>query len=238
MVKQFRNSAWVLSLGLIIGLIGLGALLSNAALQIKQYERSVTVKGLAEQELPADIVIWPIQFTLADNNLANLYENAEQSTQKIRAFLLLNGLTENDISVAPPAIQDKSAQSYGNNQSEYRYTATQTVTVYSEQIDKVRELMPRISELGKQGIVIKGDDYQARTEYIFNRLNHIKPEMIEEATQNARAVALKFANDSNSELGKIKRASQGSFSIRSRDKNNPHIKKIRVVSTIEYYLSD
>ncbi|MCU4675852.1 SIMPL domain-containing protein [Catenovulum sp. 2E275] len=238
MRKHLKGSAWVLALGLIIGLIGLGALVSNAALQIKQYERTVTVKGLAEQELPADIIIWPIQFTLASNDLAKLYEQAEQSTQKIRAFLLLNGLKEDEISVAPPSIHDKSAQNYGNNNTQYRYTATQTVTVYSPQIDLTRGLMPRMSELGKQGIVITGDDYQARTEYIFNRLNEIKPEMIERATQNARAVALKFADDSNSELGKIKRASQGSFSISARDKNNPHIKKIRVVSTIEYYLSD
>lgn len=238
MQKYFRSSAWVLALGIMIGLIGLGALVANAALQIKQYERSVTVKGLAEQELPADIVIWPIQFMLADNDLAKLYEKADNSTQKIRAFLLLNGLKEDEISVSPPSIVDKSAQNYGNNNNPYRYTATQTVTVYSDKIDAVRTLMPRMSELGKQGIVMTGNGYQSRTEYIFNRLNDIKPEMIEQATENARAVAMKFANDSNSELGKIKRASQGRFSISARDKNNPHIKNIRVVSTIEYYLAD
>ena len=98
--------------------------------------------------------------------------------------------------------------------------------------------MGSLSELGKQGIVFTGGNYQSATEYIFTRLNEVKPEMIEEATRKAREVAEKFASDSNSALGKIKKASQGQFSISERDKNNPHIKKIRVVSTIEYYLSD
>ena len=98
--------------------------------------------------------------------------------------------------------------------------------------------MNKLSELGKKGIVFSGGQYQNRTEFIFSKLNSIKPEMIQEATTKAREVAQKFAEDSNSELGKIKRAYQGQFSIFPRDKNNPHIKKIRVVSTVEYYLSD
>ncbi len=98
--------------------------------------------------------------------------------------------------------------------------------------------MKALSKLGKQGIVFTAGNYQTQTEYIFTRLNEVKPEMIEEATRKAREVAQKFASDSQSALGKIKRASQGQFSILPRDKNNPHIKKIRVVSTIEYYLSD
>jgi hypothetical protein len=86
--------------------------------------------------------------------------------------------------------------------------------------------------------VLTGGDYQSQTEYIFTRLNEVKPEMIEEATRNAREVAQKFAADSQSRLGKIRRASQGQFSISERDRNNPHIKQVRVVSTVEYYLSD
>ena len=81
-------------------------------------------------------------------------------------------------------------------------------------------------------------NYHSQTEYIFTRLNEVKPEMIEEATRKAREVAEKFASDSQSKLGKIKNASQGQFSIYARDKNNPHIKKVRVVSTVQYYLSD
>ena len=74
--------------------------------------------------------------------------------------------------------------------------------------------------------------------FIFSKLNDLKPEMIEEATKNARAVAEKFAEDSKSRLGKIKSASQGQFSVEDRDSSTPHIKQVRVVSTVEYYLSD
>lgn len=98
--------------------------------------------------------------------------------------------------------------------------------------------MGLLSQLGKQGIVFIANNYEAQTAYIFTRLNEVKPEMVEEATREAREVPQKFASDSASVLGKIKRASQGQFSINARDKNNPHIKSIRVVSTVEYYLSD
>jgi hypothetical protein len=136
-------------------------------------------------------------------------------------------------------INDVYANSYGpERKPEFRYTAKQNVTVYSSKVELVRSVMNKLNELGKEGLVLTGGDYDARTEYLFTRLNKIKPEMIEEATKAAREVALKFAADSESKLGKIKRASQGQFSISSRDQNNPHIKNIRVVSTVEYYLSD
>ena len=102
----------------------------------------------------------------------------------------------------------------------------------------MRSAMQDLVELGKQGLVFGGNQYEHMTEYQFNGLNQIKPAMIEEATVNARAVAEKFARDSNSKVGKIRQASQGQFSISDRDKNNPHIKNVRVVSTIEYYLAD
>ncbi len=121
--------------------------------------------------------------------------------------------------------------------AEFRYTASQTVTVYSANVELVRKVMGMLSELGKQGIVFTGG-YQSQAEYLFTRLNEVKPVMIEQATRKAREVAQKFAEDSDSQLGKIRRASQGQCSIGDRDRNNPHIKKVRVVSTVEYYLSD
>ena len=96
--------------------------------------------------------------------------------------------------------------------------------------------METLSDIGKKGIAISGEDYESRTVYMFTKLNDLKPAMIEEATKNARAVAEKFAQDSKSKLGKIKSASQGQFSIENRDSSTPHIKRVRVVSTIEYYL--
>jgi len=239
MQSNYKASAFILGAFLAFGLIVSGYLLGNSAIKFKEYERSVTVKGLSEQEHKADIVIWPIQFTVADNNLEQLYGSIEVSSDLINNFLEKNGVVPAEITFSTPAITDKSAQRYSNNaRAEYRYTALQTVTVYSTNIDIVRKIMGKLSELGKKGIVFTVDNYQSRIEYIFTRLNQVKPEMVEEATRKAREIALKFAADSQSRLGKIKRASQGQFSIKARDKNNPHIKKVRVVSTVEYYLSD
>lgn len=234
-----KTSAAILGLSVLLGLTSLGYLLASAAIDFKEYERSVTVKGLAERDLPADIVIWPIIFTEASNDLGELYTSIDAGKKKIESFLVNHGVEANEISHSLPSITDKLAQQYGGGErSEFRYTAIQTVTVYSQQVDLVRKAMNQLSELGKSGIAFTGRDYQNQIEYLFTGLNQLKPEMIQEATANAREVALKFAQDSNSRLGKIKKASQGQFSINPRDKNNPHLKKIRVVSTIEYYLSD
>lgn len=238
MTNMTKHQFAVLALGIFLGLIGLGYLLGKAAIEYRQFERTVTVKGLSEREMPADVVIWPLTFTEANNDLGALYRSLDIGTEQIRRFLIEKGIDPQQISVNAPAITDKLAQQYGSGRSEYRYSATQTVTVYSDAIDTVRAVMGELSELGKQGLVFSGDNYMSQTEYLFTRLNDIKPDMIEEATRNAREVAEKFAEDSSSHLGKIKTASQGQFSITARDNNNPHIKRIRVVSTIEYYLSD
>jgi hypothetical protein len=236
---ESKQNALILGLFIFLGLTSLGYMLGNSAIKFKEYERTVTVKGLSEREIEADIVIWPIQFTATGNNLEELYEAINGNTIKISEFLAGKGVAKKEISFTTPSITDKSAQQYGNQaRAEFRYTAMQTVTVYSHDIDSVRKVMGELSELGKQGIVFTGGNYQSQTEYLFTRLNEIKPEMIEEATRKAREVAEKFAVDSKSTLGKIRKATQGQFSINARDKNNPHIKKVRVVSTVEYYLSD
>ena len=234
-----RTSAIVLGLSLVLGLSSLGYLLGSFAVTVKEYERTVTVKGLAEQEHEADIVIWPIQYTAADNDLGALYATIDSNNISIRDFLENNGLPATAITLAPPAITDRLAQSYGDgSRAEFRYTASQALTVYSSDIALVRGLMSSMSDLGREGIVFSGAEYNLQPEYLFTRLNEIKPAMIEEATREARAAAIKFADDSNSELGKIRNASQGQFSISDRDRNNPHIKNVRVVVSVEYYLSD
>lgn len=229
----------ILGISLIISFAIIAVIGSNAVLEHKSMERTVTVKGLSEREYLADTVIWPIQFTTASNDLTAIYKTIEKSNQKVIEFLQNKGIEQDEISSSAPSITDKSAQSYGSSQpAEFRYTATKTITVYSENVEQVRGIMSLLGELGKEGIVFTTDSYQAQPDYVFTRLNEVKPEMIEEATKKAWEVAEKFALDSNSELGKIKQARQGQFSISARDRHNPHLKKIRVVSTIEYYLSD
>ena len=126
---------------------------------------------------------------------------------------------------------------------EMRDIQTETTTLAKEFVPEVKvanniERHSLKTMYAMRGYGFTGDAYQNPVEYLFSRLNEVKPEMIEEATRNAREVASKFAEDSNSRLGKIRQASQGQFSIEPRDTNNPHIKKVRVVSTVEYYLAD
>lgn len=239
MSNNNRLSALTLGLFICLGLGTLGFFIKGTVDTFKAYERSVTVKGLSEKEVQADIIIWPITFSVTSNSLSPLYKDVDEQIEQIRSFLIENGVKSDEITPAPVAITDRSAQSYSNGQrAEFRFTATQSLTIYSTEVNKVRDIMGKLSELGQKGIVFSGNTYQMRPQYLFSGLNQLKPEMIEEATTKAREVAEKFAEDSKSTLGKIKRASQGQFSVNPRDNNNPHIKKVRVVSTVEYYLVD
>jgi len=229
----------ILGVAIFLGLSVLGYLLGSSIVKFKEFERSVSVKGLSEKEMPADIALWPIQFSRAGNDITQLYADLEKDTKEVVRFLKENGFSDSEITVSPPAITDKLAQQYGDSSKvELRYSANQDITVYTDKIDAVRATMKKLVELGKTGIVFTGGNYDNKTEFIFTRLNDVKPAMIEEATRKAREVAEKFAKDSSSRLGKIKQASQGQFTITDRDRNTPYIKKIRVVSTVEYYLSD
>lgn len=239
MRQTYGFSLFSLALAIFLGLAALGYQLGQAALQVKEYERTVTAKGLSEREFPADVVIWPVAFTVAGNDLSEVYAEVDRTSLRVRSFLEQAGIGAAEINFSRPVLTDKSAQAWGDaQQAPFRYVATRTVTVYSDRVEAVRTAMGGLVDLGKEGIAFTGDAYQNPVEYLFTRLNEVKPEMIEEATRNAREVAQKFAEDSQSRLGKIHQASQGQFSIEPRDTNNPHLKKVRVVSTVEYYLAD
>lgn len=228
----------IAAIAFMVGLIGLGLILKSAALDVKSMERSVQVKGLAEREVTADTVIWPIQFSDADNDLVALVERIEQKNDAVQAFLKLHGFDGAEISAPTQSIVDKQAREYGGENQQFRYIARVSVSVYSNDPAKVQHALSKVTALAKQGIAIVQDNYETRVQYLFTGLNDIKPAMVQEATEKAREVALKFAKDSQSQLGKIKTARQGLFSINDRDSTTPQIKKVRVVSSVEYYLSD
>lgn len=231
--------AFILGALLCIGLALLGYLVSGSIIRFKTLNRTVMVKGLSEREVPANIAIWPIKFNEVSNDLNDLFSTIQRKNSLISEFLKNNGFENEEMSISAPAITDRQTQAYSDpNKIKFRYSGSSTITVYTDKVETVRETMKNLVELGKQGIAISGEEYDSKTEFLFTKLNEIKPEMIEEATKNAREVAEKFAKDSKSELGKIKSARQGQFSINNRDSNTPHIKKVRVVSTLEYYLSD
>lgn len=231
-MKNWRIEAIIMAIGIIM----LGVMIKNGINDFKDKERVVTVKGLAEMEVPADKVVWPLMYKDIGNDPAVLYANLAQKNHAIVKFLQSNGITEEEISIAPPEVIDMQAERYGDRNVPYRYNATSVITVTSKNVDKVRKLMSGQAELLKQGIAITGGDYRYSVSYEFTGLNDIKPKMIEEATKNARAAAEKFAKDSESSLGKIRNASQGQFSISDRDANTPYIKSVRVVTTVNYYL--
>jgi len=198
-------------------------------------ERYVTVRGFAERELPANLALWPIVFTVTAEDLGTLQERADASVAKVRAFLGRDFQPE-QISVSAPRVQDREAQRMADRSRELdRFRAEVTVTLRSDDIGAARGAMERSGELVKQGVALI-HSYEYRTQYLYTELERIKPEMIAEATRDARRAAEQFAQDSGSRVGAIRKAQQGLFSIEDRDPFSPEHKRIRVVTTVEYRL--
>lgn len=220
------------------GIFFLGVFIKSGIDNFAYRDRVVTVRGLAEKEVMANKVTWPIVCKEVGNDLASIYDKITSNTAKISKFLTENGISADEILVQPPQILDLQAERYGSNDRPFRYNVTSVVVVTSSDVQKVNKLISRQTELLKQGIAITAGDYEYQTIYEYTALNDIKPGMIAEATANAREAADKFAADSKSRLGKIKTASQGQFDISDRDPYTPYLKKVRVVSTIVFYLED
>lgn len=202
-------------------------------------DRQVTVKGLAEQEVPADKVTWPISTKEIGDDLPALYAKINQTNQTIRQFLQAGGIKDSEITTGAPTVIDLNAERYNENRRPYRYNITSTITVSSNQVDRVRQLMARQGELLQKGIAIVEGDYDSpKVKYELVSFPSMKGKMMTEAIKNAEATAQQFAENSHSTLNKITRADQGQFSIDDRDDNTPHIKKVRVVTTVTYSLKD
>lgn len=234
-MKNYYVEATILAVAIVV----FGTFVKNSMDRFTDKERVVTVKGLSEREVPADKVIWPLIYKELGNDPADIYQRIEKKNATVMDFLKKHGLSNNEISVNPPQVKDRFADSWSQENILNRYVASSVIIVNSTQVDLVRNIMQKQAELMKIGIALISEDYgNNMVKYEFTGLNEIKPEMVEESTKNARATAEKFAKDSDSELGKIRRATQGQFSITNRDNNTPHIKNVRVVSTIEYYIRD
>lgn len=221
-----------------LGLVALGLAVKAGIDNFSYRDRIVAVRGLAEKEVTANKVTWPIVCKEVGNDLTEIYSRITTTNAVVVKFLTTNGVEPDEIIVNAPDIVDVKADRYGNSQLPYRYIVTSVVVVTSADVDKVNGLIKRQTELLKDGVAITEGDYNNRIIYDYTDLNSVKPEMIAEATKNAREAADQFAADSRSRLGKIKTASQGQFSIDDRDPYTPWLKKVRVVTTIVYYLED
>jgi len=217
------------------GLAAGGYSVGKGLQKLRTDDRYVTVKGLAEQEVPADLVIWPITYVEPGNDLGEMYARIERNNAVVQDFLKANGLADAQVSSAPPKLSDYEAEGgYDNGRRPFRYRAEVVLTVRSQKVEAVKAAMQRSGELVKQGIVFA--NYAAMPEFVFTALNRIKPQLIAEATKNARTAAEQFAADSGSVVGGIRSANQGLISINDRDAGSPDIKVVRVVSTVEYGL--
>ena len=232
------KKAIIPSLLIALGLLALGLAIRSGIVRVSDNSRVVTVRGLSEREVKANKVTWPISYTLVGNDLPSLYSQMQTNNNVIIKYLTSNGLTAEEYSTGAGAVTDNQADRYPSNAPLYRYNITGTVTVTSEQVDLVRRLINNQGEIIKQGIAVSPDNWNNRTIYEYTELNSIKPDMIADATKNAREAANKFAADSGSKIGKIKTAQQGQFSIEDRDPYTPFIKKVRVVTYIDYFIED
>ncbi|GAB3680582.1 SIMPL domain-containing protein [Salinisphaera aquimarina] len=230
-------AAAVLGLFLAVGLVLGGSYLNSAAVSWKSADRSVTVKGLAEREVKADLALWPLHFTVTGNDLTGVQKKIDDQAAVIRAFLRDAGFAADEITLTSPQVTDQYANSYGNQRPDARYSAEATMLVRTDKIAAVKQSMPRVGALISRGVLLS-PNYNYRTEFLFTGLESIKPDMIAKATADARAAAKQFAEDSGSEVGQIRSASQGYFSIQDLDSYTPDIKRVRVVTTIDYALDD
>ncbi len=228
----------IIAAGLIAaGLLAIGLCIRSGLISFSDRDRVVDVRGLAEREVDANVVTWPIMFKEVGNDLPTVYARVTATNREIIAFLNANGIDDSEISVSAPSVRDLTTDRYNSSPLPYNYALTSVVTVSSNKVRQVHDLINRQGELYAKGIAIT-TDYNYQVSYSFTELNSIKPAMIAEATKNAREAAEKFADDSNSKLGKIKSARQGQFSIEDRDDTTPYIKRVRVVTSLTYFLED
>jgi hypothetical protein len=217
-----------------------GYFISDTVKKARAFDRYVEVKGLAEREVQADLAVWPIEITLAGNDLQTLNRQLEGQKKETHDFFSTMGFNQEELSIGITNITDSRANYYGGNQgtNPYRYIAKSEITLRTTDIAKMKKALTESLTLISKGILISSKNQWRPIEYIYSGLNDIKPAMIEEATKKAKEVAEKFAQDSEAQVGKIKTARQGLFTITDRDQNTPEIKIVRVVTTVNYFLED
>lgn len=217
------------------GLAVAGWFAAQGMARLKTQDRYVTVKGSAERIVDADLLVWPLPHSVGGNDLAEVQRHLDANTAAIRDFFLQAGFEAGEIVVSPPRLEDRWAYAYGENRPPERYRYGNTVSLRTNRVDKALAALRRSGELVGRGVMI-GEGSQPDFDY--TKLNDIKPALIAEATANARESAEQFAKDSGARLGGIRSANQGVVTISDRDQSSPQVKKVRVVTTVEYFLKD
>ncbi len=241
---QSLIAAIIISVGMVIAGYSFGMGLGKARLG----ERSVTVKGLSERDVKADLAVFSIGFTATGSDLGKVQSKIDSDHNQIIEFLRKQGLSEAEISSGGIKVTDALAQGHAFNAVVERYVIRDVIQIRSGQIDLIHNLSQKMNEFIKMGIVLNENwDISTRPTYLYTKLGDIKSEMLAEATKNARKAAETFASDSGSIVGSIRRANQGVFEITDRDlvaesmeggrREGSIYKKVRVVTTIDYFLN-
>ncbi|WP_432210319.1 SIMPL domain-containing protein [Marinobacter alkaliphilus] len=231
----------VVAIILGISLVLSASLLKEGLTGLKTSDRYVTVKGVAEREVQADLALWPIRFVATGNTLEQAQEKARSSREAIYAFLELQAIDKSAVELQRLDVTDTRANPY-QGEGEQKFIINQTLMVRSTQIDRIRQAAQNVSELVDSGVLLTTDYGPGGPTYLFSGLNDIKPAMIAEATAAAREAAQQFARDANASVGGLRRANQGVFQILARDQapgiseQQQPVKTVRVVSTVDYYL--
>lgn len=226
----------ILGICIFAGLLSIAIALPTAVRNFTDSSRNVTVKGLCEREVEADRAIWPIVYKEGGNSVSALAATVAEKNKTIVEWLRAAGLSDEEIDVSAPKIENLAANGYAEHRS-YDYVMTSVITVCTNKVRFVVDLQKKQFDLLGKGIAIgSGNSWDYPVSYDYTSLNSIKAEMIEQAILNAREAADKFAKDSGSRIGRIRNATQGQFSILDRDANTPYIKTVRVVSTVNYSL--
>lgn len=221
-------SAFVLALGLAAA----GLFVYCGIHQVASKDRAVLVKGLSTRDVQADYVVWPLEFGVRGNDISSLYADLARIEQTAREFFKERGFQEADMTRGNVSIDDNWS-GYYERKPEYHYTLRTSLVISTADVERVIANQGCQSELLKKGVILQS--YGWNTDFQYNGLPELKPSMVQEATQNARQVALKFAEDAQCRLGSIQQANQGQFTIES-DSYQPWIKHVRVVTTVSYYL--
>jgi hypothetical protein len=222
-----------------------GWFVGDGFLQGRKGDRFVSVKGLAEREVKADLAVWPLRFVATGNDLGAVQQQIVRDAGLMRDFLAASGFAPEAFESQSLQVVDRLAQQYQQGQVESRFIIAQTITLRSADVDRMAGLTGRLGELVAAGLVLSDENqWNAGPTYVFTGLNALKPAMIAEATASARAGAEQFAADSGSRVGGIRRASQGVFQILARDdipglqQEKEIHKMVRVVSTLDYMVED
>jgi hypothetical protein len=239
-----RGTILLSSAALAVGIAVGGWFVGWGFLHGRSTDRYVTVKGVSEREVTADVALWSLQFVSTDDDLKKAQESIQASKKKVVAFLNEHGIESSEIDVQQLTVKDLLADPYRQGAVMSRYVIEQTLMARTDDCEKMEAASQNVDKLVEAGVVLSSRGMDSGPSYIFTRLNDLKPEMIAEATAEARRAAEQFARDSGSKTGKIRKANQGVFVIRARDRS-PGVseagqlhKSVRVVSTIEYYLED